>query len=94
MALIVLASASPARKVLLSRSGLNFEVHVSGVDEERPEILALAPGDMALTLAEAKAGAVAQQINRDALVIGCDSVFEFEGTAYGKPLTPTVAIGR
>lgn len=94
MALIVLASASPARKVLLSRSGLVFDVQVSGVDEERPEILALPPGDMALTLAKAKARAVAQKCGEPALVIGCDSVFEFEGTAYGKPLTVPVAIER
>lgn len=92
MALIVLASASPARKNLLTRSGLTFDIKVSGVDEETPEILALSPRDMALKLAEAKASAVA--VDTEGIVIGCDSVFEFEGTAYGKPLTPDVATQR
>lgn len=92
VAMIVLASASPARKALLTRSGLQFDVVVSGIDEETPEILAMAPQEMALTLAEQKAVAVAQRSS--GLVIGCDSVFEFEGVAYGKPLTTDVARSR
>lgn len=31
---------------------------------------------------------------RDALVLGCDSVFEFEGVAYGKPHTAEAARER
>lgn len=92
--MIILASASPARKALLTRAGLRFEIKISGVEEETPEILALGPTQMALTLAEAKAKAVATSTTAEALVIGCDSVFEFEGVAYGKPLTPGVATER
>lgn len=94
MAVIVLASASPARRNLLTRSGLTFEIVVSGVNEETDEILSMSSEDMALTLAELKAQAVAEQLSADALVIGCDSVFEFDGVPYGKPLVPSVAIER
>lgn len=92
MAMIVLASASPARKALLTRSGLTFDVVVSGVHEETPEILAMPPQQMAVTLAEMKAAAVAAKTS--GLIIGCDSVFEFKGSAYGKPLTDDVARAR
>ena len=34
---LVLASASPSRKMLLEQAGLAFEVKVSGVDEAVPE---------------------------------------------------------
>lgn len=91
---IVLASASPARKSLLTRSGLTFTTIVSGVDEESEEILSLTPVAMALTLAERKARAVADRLDAGALVIGCDSVFELDGVPYGKPLTAGVATDR
>lgn len=91
---IVLASASPARRALLDRSGLTFEVVVSGVQEETDEVLALGPIEQAHTLAELKASAVAATITGPALIIGCDSVFEQDGTAYGKPLESAVAIQR
>ena len=36
---IVLASASPSRKMLLEKAGIPFTVKVSGVDETVPETL-------------------------------------------------------
>ena len=51
----------------------------------------LSPAETASLLASLKARAVAEELAaegvRDALVLGCDSVFEFEGRAYGKPHT-------
>lgn len=91
---LVLASASPARRTLLTRSGLSFTTMVSGVDEEHEEILRLEPLQIALTLAERKAAAVATRLESPALVIGCDSVFELDGIAYGKPITADVARQR
>jgi septum formation protein len=91
---IVLGSASPARRALLTRAGLHFSVLVSGVEEESEELDALAPIALAETLAGHKATAVAAQLNSPALVIGCDSVFELEGKGYGKPLDPATAIER
>ncbi|MQS06231.1 nucleoside triphosphate pyrophosphatase [Streptomyces alkaliphilus] len=90
---LVLASRSPARLSLLRRAGLDPEVIVSGVDEEAVE--APTPQALALVLAEAKAAAVAARPEAaDALVIGCDSVLEFEGVARGKPADASAAIAR
>ncbi|WP_431039137.1 Maf family protein [Streptomyces sp. P6-2-1] len=81
---LVLASQSPARLGLLRQAGLDPEVIVSGVDEEA--ISAPTPGGLALVLAEAKAAVVAERAEaRDALVVGCDSVLDLDGVAYGKP---------
>jgi len=79
---LVLASQSPARLKTLQAAGLRPEVKVSGVDEDRIE--ETVPSEVALKLAQLKAVAVAAECPRS-LVIGCDSVLEFEGEALGKP---------
>jgi septum formation protein len=79
---LVLASASPARLKTLRAAGIEPEVLVSGVDEEA--VTAASPAELAGTLADLKARAVA--VRRDSgLVVGCDSVLELDGEAYGKP---------
>jgi septum formation protein len=85
---LVLASASPARAALLRAAGLSPEVAVSGEAEDG--LAGLAAPDLALTLAERKASAVAGRIARgdDApLVVGCDSVLAFDGEVRGKPVS-------
>lgn len=93
---IILASASPARKRILESIGIYPQVMVSGVDEETPELLALKPVDLVIALAILKAHTVFRenQSLKNALVIGCDSTFEFAGENFGKPLTRKVAIER
>ena len=92
---IILASASPSRKRLLESVGVSPEIIVSGVDEENPELLALAPREMVIALAILKAHTVRESAKpTDALIIGCDSTFEFEGKNLGKPLTAENAIAR
>ncbi|MEZ0076939.1 nucleoside triphosphate pyrophosphatase [Planotetraspora sp. GP83] len=88
---LVLASASPARLGVLRAAGLDPKVIVSGVDEDA--LVADSPEALCLVLAEAKAAAVARSLN-NALVIGCDSVLELDGVAYGKPSSPEDAIAR
>ena len=95
---LVLASASPARLTLLRRAGLDPKVLVSGVDEDKieqslgPEA---EPAEIALVLAQAKARAVAAlPASEGAIVIGCDSVLEFEGQTLGKPDSPEEAVAR
>jgi septum formation protein len=88
---LVLASASPARLKTLQAAGLHPEVVVSGVDEDVVE--ASTTADLALKLAQLKAVAVAANEPR-ALVIGCDSVLEFEGEVLGKPADEAEAIDR
>ena len=95
---LVLASASPARAMLLRAAGVAFEVAPSRIDEEALTA-ALGPvvavTDLVAHLARAKAADVAPTIAApDALIIGCDSMLEFEGLAHGKPLTPEAASER
>ena len=97
MTRLVLASQSPARTKLLSNAGIAHDVLVSDVDEDAVQARygVTDPHDTALLLARAKAEAVASLPEADgALVIGCDSVFEFDGEAHGKPYTPEVAKER
>lgn len=99
---LVLASQSPARASVLNASGIRFRTIVSGVDEDAALAAAeaergdpLSPEQTALVLARAKAEAVAAlPETRGSFVLGCDSVFEFEGEPYGKPHEPDVAFSR
>jgi septum formation protein len=79
---LVLASASPARLSLLRQAGLAPEVVVSQVDEST--VRAPRVAEQVALLAAAKAAAVAKQ-ETDALVIGADSLLEFNGKPLGKP---------
>src|SRR5690242_6488884 len=88
---LVLASASPARRSLLAAAGIRAEVVVSGFDESTVDIAE--PAALSLTLARAKAEAVAGRLT-EALVLGCDSVLEFAGAAFGKPADEAEATRR
>lgn len=95
----MLASASPARHRLLTDAGLAFEVVVSGVDED--DVAADDVTGLVAELARRKADTVARRLagaeptpgvgnpsaagERRTLVLGCDSLFEVDGTAIGKP---------
>jgi septum formation protein len=96
---IVLASASPARKKLLHAAGIEPSVVVSSVDEDavttaaRETYGALAPEDVALVLARAKAEDVAAEV-AGAVIVGCDSVLELAGEIHGKPADAAEAVLR
>lgn len=95
--LLLLASQSPARAKLLSDSGIDFTQMTSHVDEDAVTLAsgATEPGQIALTLARAKCEAVAALPQaKGRLVIGCDSVFAFNGEVHGKPLTAERATQR
>jgi septum formation protein len=79
---LVLASASPARLSLLRQAGLAPHVVVSQVDEST--VRAPRVAEQVALLASAKAAAVARQ-ETDSLVIGADSLLEFNGKPLGKP---------
>ena len=91
---IVLASASPSRSRLLKSAGINPEIIVSGVDEEDPQYNELLPRELVTALAIVKAHTVRKLVDFPAIIIGCDSTFEFEGRSLGKPLTKEVATAR
>lgn len=88
---VVLASQSPARLAVLRAAGLDPEVIVSGVDEE--SFSAPTTEQLAGVLAAAKASAVAAGVS-SGIVIGCDSMLDLEGQAYGKPASPAEAWER
>lgn len=88
----VLASASPARKALLTAAGIDVEVIVSNVDESTVD-----SSDAAVlsgTLARLKAEAVAARLDGPGFVLGCDSVLDFEGEIFGKPSSADDATRR
>jgi septum formation protein len=87
---LVLASASSARLRTLRSAGIPAEVVVSGVDETT--VKDAEPARLAQRLAELKARVVSARVAGTAsaaglrvVVVGCDSVFELGGRAYGKP---------
>ena len=97
MTRLILASQSPARTKLLTEAGIRHDVLVSDVDEDAVQAKygVTDAHDTALLLARAKAEAVASLPEAEgALVIGCDSVFEFDGESHGKPYTAEVARER
>ncbi len=82
MAEIILASASPRRKELLSTAGLEFTVRVADVEEVIDENAT--PDEVVMSLALQKAQAVAQA-DPTATVIGADTVVVLDGEILGKP---------
>jgi len=73
VAALLLASASPRRRDLLTAAGLRFRIEVSDADETLTGDLA--PEEAARSLAERKTSAVAaRHAGEDILVIGADTV--------------------
>ncbi len=82
---IILASASPRRRELLTQIGLDFEVMVSDLEEKVSSTL---PHQVVEELSEQKAEAVLASLPEsaeDILVIGADTVVALEGEILGKP---------
>lgn len=89
---VVLASASVARRAMLSAAGLTFDVVPARIDEDavRSAMVAVdayvSPAMIAARLAQEKAIAVARN-NAGKLVIGSDQVLVFENTIFSKVAT-------
>ena len=81
---LILASASPRRRELLTEAGYAFTVEPAQVSEPQlPNGKALSAAVWAEALAYFKARAVAQY-HPDALVLGADTVVSFENKIIGK----------
>jgi septum formation protein len=81
---MILASASPRRKELLTLTGLKFRVDVSDYEEELHH--RMPPHDLAKFLSREKAKAVSGKY-RNAVVIAADTFIVFRGSLLGKPHT-------
>jgi len=94
MPTIVLASQSASRRRLLESAGITPKIIVSNVDEDTEFFNSMKPEDMVIALAITKAHTVREQIHYPAIIIGCDSTFEFEGQSLGKPGVAHIAKER
>lgn len=82
---IILASASPRRKEILGMLCSDFDVVVSNADESTIDDKT-DTGIYVQELALLKAGAAAKEITeRNAFVIGADTVVSMDGKIFGKP---------
>jgi septum formation protein len=80
---IILASASPRRRQLLSEAGYELTVVLPEVDESAYETDNVDPVEYAKRLALAKAKSVACK-HRDSFIIGADTIVDFQGRIIGK----------
>lgn len=81
---IILASASPRRRQLLSGLGIDFEVRIlAGIDESYPDHL---QGEaIAAYISKAKAEAYRATLAPNDLVITADTIVSVDGNVLGKP---------
>lgn len=79
---IILASASPRRKELLSRIVDDFEIDPSGIEEDLS--LNCSPHELARILATHKAHDVAQR-HSEGLILAADTLVTLDGKVFGKP---------
>jgi septum formation protein len=81
---IILASTSPRRREILSKTKLPFEIQESNYEEDMG--LAMSPTELVEHLSFNKAKAVADK-SRDAVVIGADTIVVYNNKPLGKPKT-------
>ncbi len=100
--MLILASASQSRKKLLENCQFDFIQISSNFDETLIKDKNIC--NLALELSFQKAKRLSENINKASLpvefnygsleILGCDSIFEFNGKAYGKPSNKEEAIVR
>jgi nucleoside triphosphate pyrophosphatase len=84
---LVLASASPQRRAILTDLGVRFEVCPADIAEETEG----APADVVVRNALAKARAARAGAGPDRLVLGADTEVFLDGKLFGKPADETQA---
>ncbi|MGH2979841.1 MAG: Maf family protein [Solirubrobacterales bacterium] len=78
---LVLASASPQRRAILTDLGVRFDVVPTDVEEER----AGDPADVVIRNALAKAHAAREEVGPHRPVLGADTEVFLDGHVFGKP---------
>lgn len=87
---VILASASPRRRELLSQVGVDFEMIPSNGEELCGET---EPAKIVEALALQKAESVADPLSGDFIVIGADTIVTKDGAVLGKPSDEKHAFG-
>ena len=97
--MFVLASAYKARQKLLNQIALKYKVIVSDFDERK--VQEADPLMKIKLLAKAKAKNALKKLikenkglNNYQALLGCDSIFEFDGEVFGKPINQEQLISR
>jgi len=80
---LVLASQSPRRRELLALIGLAHEVRPADIDESH--LGSETPEEHCERLARGKAAALVGRVNRNAVIIGSDTIVVIDGLVLGKP---------
>lgn len=83
MGSIILASASPRRRELLSQAGISFVIQPGNVEEDLGKLNG-SPAEKAKQLAFMKAKNIADR-NSEGLVLGADTIVVVDGSIFGKP---------
>ena len=86
---VILASQSPRRRQLLDLIGVTHEVRPADIDESH--IGNETPREHAERLARGKVEAIALGDDRDAVIIGSDTIVVVDGQILGKPRDPAHA---
>lgn len=81
---IILASASPRRRELLTQVGCNFIAITSTLVEDNTQNLP--PHELAVLQAKEKAFDVFSNVQQNDVVIGADTIVVLDGQVYGKPV--------
>jgi len=99
---LILASASQSRKKLLENCQIDFLQITSNFDESSIKDENIS--NLALELSFQKANSLSENIQKISFlgefndssieILGCDSIFEFQGKAFGKPLNKEEAFCR
>jgi septum formation protein len=93
MTSFILASASPARRAVLAGAGIDVEVQVANIHEDKmiASMAGSEPEHIVTELAAAKAKAAIKGLEpgltQDAVVVACDSMLRLGKSLLGKPLT-------
>ena len=97
--MFVLASASKARQKLLDQIALKYKVIVSDFDETK--VVESDPRLKVKLLAKGKAENVLKKLKKEnkasnifQALLGCDSLFEFEGEIFAKPINKEQLLSR
>ena len=94
MTVVILASASPARRRMLERAGVPLVCDAAAIDEPASRARSLAVGDDTAMAAETLARLKAVHISArhpGRLVIGADQMLECDGQWFDKPDSPAAA---